>query len=83
MLRSRPATSDSGWYTSISICINPPSIAWSFSIRAWRPAACFVLDDYGHLTCPGVRQAVDEFFRDKPETVIESVCGTSFVFKSD
>ena len=42
----------------------------------------FVFDDYGHLTCPGVRQAVDEFFRDKPETVIESVCGTSFVFKS-
>ena len=42
----------------------------------------FVFDDYGHLTCPGVRHAVDEFFRDKPECVIESVCGTSFVFKS-
>ena len=23
----------------------------------------FVMDDYGHLTCPGVRQAVDEFSR--------------------
>jgi O-methyltransferase len=44
--------------------------------------AVFVFDDYGHLTCPGVRQAVDEFFRDKPEIVVESVCGTSFVFRS-
>jgi hypothetical protein len=42
----------------------------------------FVLDDYGHLTCPGVRQAVDEFFADKQEPVIESVCGTAFVFKA-
>jgi hypothetical protein len=42
----------------------------------------FVFDDYGHLTCPGVRQAVDEFLRDKPEPIIESVCGTAFVFKA-
>lgn len=44
--------------------------------------AAFVMDDYGHLTCPGVRQAVDEFFSDKPEKVIESVCGTAFAFKA-
>jgi hypothetical protein len=42
----------------------------------------FVMDDYGHLTCPGVRQAIGEFFRSKPETVIESVCGAAFVFKA-
>ncbi|HEY2882168.1 MAG TPA: TylF/MycF/NovP-related O-methyltransferase [Pirellulales bacterium] len=47
-----------------------------------NPGGVFVLDDYGHLTCPGVRQAVDEFFRDKPEPVMESVCGTAFVFKA-
>ncbi len=47
-----------------------------------EPSGVFVMDDYGHLTCPGVRQAVDEFFRDKPETVIESVCGTAFLFRA-
>jgi hypothetical protein len=56
------------------------------SLKFFYPRSCaggvFVMDDYGHLTCPGVRQAVDEFFSDKPETVIESVCGTAFVFKA-
>ena len=33
-----------------------------------------VFDDYGFPTCPGARKAVDEFFRDKPETPI--VLGT-------
>ena len=39
MLRAGRATNDSGWRTSISICINRQSIAWSFFIPAWRPAA--------------------------------------------
>ena len=30
-----------------------------------------VFDDYGFRSCPGAKQAVDEFFQDKPET---SVC---------
>jgi hypothetical protein len=47
-----------------------------------NPGGVFVCDDYGHLTCPGVRQAMDEFFHDKPEPIIESVCGTAFVFKT-
>ena len=29
-----------------------------------------VFDDYGFPTCPGARKAVDEFFRNKPETPI-------------
>jgi O-methyltransferase len=56
------------------------------SLRFFYPrtkaSGVFVLDDYGHLTCPGVRQAVDEFFADKSEPIIESVCGTAFVFKA-
>jgi len=41
----------------------------------------FVFDDYGHLTCMGVRAAIDEFFADKPESVIETVDGVAFAFK--
>jgi hypothetical protein len=33
------------------------------------------------LTCLGVRSAVNEFFADKPETVLESVDGVAFAFK--
>jgi O-methyltransferase len=32
------------------------------------PGGVMIFDDYGFLSCPGARQAVDEFFADKPET---------------
>ena len=31
------------------------------------PGGIILLDDYGFLSCPGARQATDEFFSDKPE----------------
>jgi O-methyltransferase len=31
------------------------------------PGGFMVFDDYGMPSCPGARQAVDEFFRDRPE----------------
>lgn len=43
--------------------------------------AALVIDDYGHLSCLGVRAAVDEFFADKAETPLETVDGVGFVFK--
>jgi hypothetical protein len=46
-----------------------------------NPGGVFVFDDYGHLTCLGVREAVQEFFDDKPESVIEIVAGQAVVFK--
>jgi O-methyltransferase len=41
----------------------------------------FVFDDYGHLTCLGVRAAINEYFAGKPERVIETVDGIAFAFK--
>ncbi len=32
------------------------------------PCGVMVFDDYGDLSCPGAKQAVDEFFADKPES---------------
>jgi O-methyltransferase len=31
------------------------------------PGGLLVFDDYGMITCPGAKQAVDEFFAEKPE----------------
>jgi hypothetical protein len=35
------------------------------------PGGVLLFDDYGLEKCPGVRQAIDEFFADKPEPVLE------------
>ncbi|HSX12811.1 MAG TPA: TylF/MycF/NovP-related O-methyltransferase [Chlamydiales bacterium] len=41
-----------------------------------------IFDDYGFPMCPGARQAVDEYFQDKKETVIAFPTGQSIVIKS-
>jgi len=38
-----------------------------------------VFDDYNHPNCKGAKKAVDSFFKDKPETVIESNTSQAFV----
>lgn len=38
-----------------------------------------IFDDYGYTTCPGARRAIDEFFSDKPEPVLELPTGQGFV----
>lgn len=40
-----------------------------------------VFDDYGHYTCPGAREAVDEFFADKPENPLLLITGQAVMFK--
>jgi O-methyltransferase len=39
-------------------------------------------DDYGLSTCPGATRAVDEFMRDKPETVVHVPTGQGFLVKA-
>jgi O-methyltransferase len=41
-----------------------------------------VLDDYGFLSCPGVRKAVDEFFSDKPDLPLSLPSGQAFVVRT-
>lgn len=38
-------------------------------------------DDYGFSTCPGAKQAFDEYMTDKPETIIHVPTGQGFVIK--
>jgi O-methyltransferase len=41
----------------------------------------FVFDDYGFITCPGARMAVDDFFRDKKEQPLVLPTGQAIVVK--
>ncbi len=43
------------------------------------PGGFMVFDDYGFPSCPGARQAVDEFFRDKPEVPLVLPTGQAVV----
>lgn len=45
------------------------------------PGGVMIFDDYGHVTCPGARAAVDEFFADKPEKPLVLAHGQAIVFK--
>ena len=38
-------------------------------------------DDYGFVTCPGARLAMDEFFADKPESIVGLSTGQGLVIK--
>jgi len=46
-----------------------------------RPGGMLLCDDYGFLTCPGARLAMDEFFRNKPERIIHLPTGQGLVLK--
>jgi hypothetical protein len=46
------------------------------------PGAVFLFDDYGSTYCPGARSAIDEFFANKPEQVVELTTGQAFVVKN-
>ncbi len=43
--------------------------------------AVMVFDDYGFLSCPGARRAVDEFFADKPERICYLPTGQIILIK--
>jgi O-methyltransferase len=48
------------------------------------PGGILLCDDYGYHTCPGARQAFDEFIADKPEqSVIHVPTGQGFIVKRD
>lgn len=46
------------------------------------PSGIILIDDYGVLACPGVRKAVDDFFKDKPEMAIPNLNGQCIIIKT-
>ncbi len=51
-----------------------------FYPRLWSNGI-MVCDDYGFLSCPGAKAAVDEFFLDKPEQIIYLPTGQCFIVR--
>lgn len=45
------------------------------------PGGMLLCDDYGFTTCPGAKQAMDEFFRAKPEQIIHLPTGQGLIIK--
>jgi O-methyltransferase len=46
------------------------------------PGGFMIFDDYGFLSCPGARKAVDEYFTHRPEFPLVLPTGQALVFKS-
>jgi O-methyltransferase len=61
-------------YQSVLDCCN-------FIYPRMSAGGFMVFDDYGFDSCPGARQAVDEFFADKKEVPLLTPAGHAIVFK--
>lgn len=46
-----------------------------------NPGGAMIFDDYGFLSCPGARNAVDEFFATRPEQPFIAQEGQALVFR--
>ena len=47
------------------------------------PGGVIVIDDYGHAECPGATRAVERFFADRPETIVQMpLVSSAVVIKS-
>jgi O-methyltransferase len=46
------------------------------------PGGIIVLDDYGFVTCPGVRKAADEFFIDRPDVLLMLPSGQAILVRT-
>jgi O-methyltransferase len=52
----------------------------AFIVPRLVPGGFIVVDDYGYPSCPGARQAVDEYFRDRPERPLVLATGQAVIF---
>lgn len=66
----------------IDVDLKEPTVA---SLEFFYPrmvtGGVFLLDDHGFTDCPGARLAAEEFFADKPETIVECPTGQAFIYK--
>jgi O-methyltransferase len=72
--RIRFAHIDLDMYQSTLDCLE-------FIYPRMQSAGIIVLDDYGLISCPGVRKAVDEFFMGKPESPLPLPSSSALLIK--
>src|SRR5215472_16633364 len=57
----------------------PTSESVAFFYPRMNAGGLMLFDDYGFETCPGARRAIDDFFADKPEPIIDLPTVQAFV----
>jgi len=60
----------------------PTKSSLEFFYSRMEPGGLIICDDYGSELCPGAKLAMDDFFSDKPESVVHLSSGTGFIVKS-
>jgi hypothetical protein len=67
-------------FLHIDVDLYQPTLASvSFFYQRMNSGGLMLFDDYGFATCPGARRAIDEFFADKPEPIIDLPTGQALV----
>jgi hypothetical protein len=54
----------------------------AFFYQRVSPRGVIICDDYGFTSCYGARKAVNDFFADKPESVIHVPTGQALIVKA-
>lgn len=72
--RFSPVHVDCDIYMSVRACCE-----WFYP--RMNPGGVMVFDDYGYRSCPGAREAVDEFFLLKPEHPFLACDGQAIIFR--
>ena len=57
----------------------PTMDSLGFFYGRMNPGGIILCDDYGFVTCPGAKKAMDSFFADKPEEIVSLPTGQGFV----
>lgn len=70
-------------FVHIDVQLYQPTLdSFEFFYPRMNKGGIILCDDYGFGTCPGAKQAVDEFLADKPEKIIWLSGGSAFLVKS-
>jgi hypothetical protein len=71
-------------FVHIDVDLGQPTLdVLEFFYDRMVPGGIILFDDYGFISCPGARVAVDRFFANRPEPVLEVTAGQAIVVKVD
>jgi hypothetical protein len=69
-------------FVHIDVDLYEPTLAsLAFFFPRLAPGGMVLLDDHGFASCPGAKQAADEFFSDRPESIAMLPTGQAFAIK--
>ncbi len=69
-------------FVHLDIDLYQPTVdSLRFFYQRMVPGGIILCDDYGFISCPGAKKAMDAFFSDKPETIVALSTGQGFVVK--